>query len=118
MHQKALFRGLAVMVVALIAVVFVTALARRKSKESSPMQDLSSTEQLKQRFQQDSGKVRLIALVSPVARSVVAGSPTCRMSLKRFQINNFAPTSFGCLCSPATAEAGHKQDLMNFAMIG
>jgi len=41
MHQKTLFRGLAVMVVALIAVVFVTALARRKSKESSPMQDLS-----------------------------------------------------------------------------
>jgi len=58
--------------------VFVTALARRKSKESSPMQDLSSTEQLKQRFQQDSGKVRLIALVSPVC-------PECRRGFADMQ---------------------------------
>jgi len=42
------------------------------------MQDLSSTEQLKQKFQQDSGKVRLIALVSPIC-------PKCRRGFADMQ---------------------------------
>ena len=71
MNQEKMFRGIAVLVVAIVAAGLVTALARRGSKGGSSMQDLSSTEQLKQRFQQDSGKVRLIALVSPIC-------PECR----------------------------------------
>jgi hypothetical protein len=78
MTKERMFRGLAILVVAFIGVAVVTALARRESKESSPMQDLSSTEQLKQRFQQDSGKVRLIALVSPVC-------PECRRGFADMQ---------------------------------
>ena len=60
MTKERMFRGLAVLVVAFVAVAVVTALARRGSKEGSPMQDLNSTEQLKQRFQQDTAKVVLI----------------------------------------------------------
>ena len=78
MNRERMFSGIAVMVVAFIAVAVVTALARRGSKESSPMQDLSSTEQLKQRFQQDSGKVRLVVLVSPVC-------PECRRGFTDMQ---------------------------------
>ncbi|MDQ3667393.1 MAG: hypothetical protein M3410_12605 [Acidobacteriota bacterium] len=78
MTKERIFRGLAILVVAFIGVAVVTALARRESKESSPMEDLSSTEQLKQRFQQDSGKVRLIALVSPVC-------PECRRGFADMQ---------------------------------
>ena len=78
MNQKRLFCGITVLVVAIIAAGLVTALARRGSKESPPMQDLSSTEQLKQRFQQDSGKVRLIALVSPIC-------PECRRGFADMQ---------------------------------
>ncbi len=42
------------------------------------MKDLSSTEQLKQQFQQDSEKVRLISLVSPVC-------PECRSGFADMQ---------------------------------
>lgn len=42
------------------------------------MQDLGSTEQLKQQFQQDSDKVRLVALVSPVC-------PECRRGFADMQ---------------------------------
>ena len=78
MNQERMFRGIAVMVVAIIAAGLVTALARRGSREGLPMQDLSSTEQLKQRFQQDSGNVRLIALVSPIC-------PECRRGFADMQ---------------------------------
>lgn len=78
MTKKRIFRGLAVLAVAFIAVAIVTALSRRGSKESSPMQDLNSTGQLKQRFQQDSGKVRLVALLSPVC-------PACRRGFADMQ---------------------------------
>lgn len=78
MNRERMFRGAAVVVVALIAVAVVTALARRGNKGGSPMQDLSSTEQLKQQFQQDSGKVRLVALVSPVC-------PECRRGFADMQ---------------------------------
>lgn len=78
MDQKTLFRGLAVTIVAFTAVAVATVLARRESGGSSPMQDLSSTEQLKQRFQQDSGKVRLIALLSPIC-------PECRRGFADMQ---------------------------------
>src|SRR5258706_8107359 len=78
MHRKTIFRGLTVAVTALIGVSFITALACRGSNERPPMQDLSSTEQLKQKFQQDSGKVRLIALVSPIC-------PECRRGFADMQ---------------------------------
>ena len=78
MNQKRMFRGIAVLVVAIIAAGLVTALARRGSREGSPMQDLSTTEQLKQRFQQDSSNVRLIALVSPIC-------PECRRGFADMQ---------------------------------
>lgn len=78
MTRERMVRGLAIPVVAFIAVAVVTALARRENKESSPMQDLTNTEQLKQRFQQDSGNVRLIALVSPVC-------PECRRGFADMQ---------------------------------
>lgn len=78
MSKQRMFRAVTVLVVALIAVAVVTAIARRGTKGESPMQDLSSTEQLKQRFQQDSGKVRLIALVSPVC-------PECRRGFADMQ---------------------------------
>jgi hypothetical protein len=77
MNKERLLRGAAVVVVAIIALAVVTALARRRSKESS-MQDLNSTEQLKQRFQQDAGKVRLVALLSPVC-------PACRRGFADMQ---------------------------------
>ncbi len=80
MSQRKRFRGIAVLVVAIVAAGLVTALARRGSKETPPMQDLSSTEQLKQRFQHDNGKVRLIALVSPIC-------PECRRGFADMQSN-------------------------------
>ncbi len=78
MHRNTKVRGLALAVTALIGVAFVTALACRGSNASPPMQDLSSTEQLKQKFQQVSGKVRLIALVSPIC-------PKCRRGFADMQ---------------------------------
>ena len=42
------------------------------------MQDLSSSDQLKQRLQQDSGKVKLVALLSPVC-------PACRRGFADMQ---------------------------------
>lgn len=73
-----MFRGTAVVILAFIAVAVATALARRGSDGRSPMKDLSSTQELKERFQQDSGKVRLIALLSPVC-------PACRRGFADMQ---------------------------------
>jgi hypothetical protein len=78
MTKERMLRGTAVVVVAFIAVAVVTALARRGRKESSPMQDLTTNDQLKKQFQQDSGKVRLIALVSPAC-------PDCRRGFADMQ---------------------------------
>ncbi len=77
MQQKILSRGIAVTMVAFIAVAVVV-VARRESRGSSAMQDLISTEQLKKRFHEDTGKVRLIALVSPVC-------PECRRGFADMQ---------------------------------
>ncbi len=82
MNHERLFHRASVVVVAFIAVAVVTALARRGGNERSPMQDLSSTEQLKQRFQQDSGKVRLIALLSPVCQECRRGFADMQNVLK------------------------------------
>ena len=68
-HRRMLHR-LTVATVALVTVAFITAGARRGVADS-PMQDLSRTGQLKQRLQQDTGKVKLIALVSQIC-------PACR----------------------------------------
>ena len=44
MNKERMFRGIAVMSVAFIAIAVVTAVARRESKESSIMQDLPSVD--------------------------------------------------------------------------
>lgn len=77
MPRRRMFYGLAVAAVALFAVAFVMAGARRGVADS-PMQDLGSSDQLKQRLQQDSGKVKLIALVSPIC-------PACRRGFADMQ---------------------------------
>src|SRR5437867_12931683 len=87
MNQEKMFRGIAVLVVAIVAAGLVTALARRGSKGGSSMQDLSSTEQLKERFKQDSGKVRLIALVSAVCPEWHRGSADMQNVLKEIPDN-------------------------------
>lgn len=51
------------------------------------MQDLSSTEQVKQRFQQDAGRVRLIALVSPVCPECRSGFADMQKVLKEIPDN-------------------------------
>lgn len=76
LHRKMLHR-LTFAAVALVTVAFITAKARR-SESDSAMQDLSSADQLKQRLQQDSGKVQLIALVSPIC-------PACRRGFADMQ---------------------------------
>ncbi len=70
MRQRRMLQRLTFAAVALIVLVFILAGARRSAADS-PMQDLSSSDQLKQRLQQDSGKVKLIALLSPIC-------PYCR----------------------------------------
>ncbi len=77
MRYRSRFHRLTVAAVAIIAVAFITAEARRGGADS-PMQDLSSSDQLKQRLQQDSGKVKLIALVSPIC-------PACRRGFADMQ---------------------------------
>ena len=75
-HRRMLYQ-FTVAAVALIAITFITARARTGVADS-PMQDLSSSDQLKQRLQQDSGKVKLIALVSPIC-------PACRRGFADMQ---------------------------------
>src|SRR6266404_8016857 len=77
LRQRRMLHRLTFAAVTLIAVVFVTAGAPRSAADS-PMQDLSSSDQLKQRLQQDSGKVKLIALLSPVC-------PYCRRGFADMQ---------------------------------
>src|SRR3989454_4878563 len=88
MSQKKRFRGIAVLVMAIVAAGLVTAIARRGSKETPPLQDLSSTEQLKQRFQQDSGNVRLIALVSPICPECRRGFADMQRDRKSTRLNS------------------------------
>lgn len=77
MHHRRMPHRLTVTAIALVAVAFITAGARRGAPDS-PMQDLSSTDQFKQRLQQDSGKVKLIALLSPIC-------PYCRRGFADMQ---------------------------------
>jgi protein-disulfide isomerase len=75
-HRRMLYQ-FTVAAVAIIAVAFITAGAGRGVADS-PMQDLSNSDQLKQRLQQDFGKVKLIALVSPIC-------PACRRGFADMQ---------------------------------
>ena len=64
--KKTMIRAVPAMVLVLMATAFMTAPACHGNRVASPLTDLSSVEQFKQRLQQESGKVRLIALLSPV----------------------------------------------------
>src|SRR5260221_14778821 len=77
MRQRRILQRLTFATVALIALVSIMPGAPRSAADS-PMQDLSSSDQLKQRLQQDSGKVKLIALLSPVC-------PYCRRGFADMQ---------------------------------
>ena len=71
MKSKTRVRVIAITVLGVLGTVFVTALARRDTPTAATITDLNSTELLKRRLQQDTDKVTLIALVSPVC-------PLCR----------------------------------------
>lgn len=77
MRQQRMVRALTVFL-AFIAIAFITALASRGTMKDSAMQDLSSADQLRQRLEHDSGKVKLIALLSPVC-------PACRRGFADLQ---------------------------------
>src|SRR6266542_2465593 len=81
MRQRRMLHRLTVAVIAILAVAFISAGARRGVADS-PMQDLSSSDQLKQRLQQDSGKVKLIALVSPICPACGRGFADIQSVLK------------------------------------
>ncbi|HZS47055.1 MAG TPA: hypothetical protein VFC63_18415 [Blastocatellia bacterium] len=49
-----------------IVTALITVPALHATRATSSLADLTSTDQLKQRFQQDAGNVRVIALLSPV----------------------------------------------------
>ncbi|HSE23117.1 MAG TPA: hypothetical protein VLB68_15735 [Pyrinomonadaceae bacterium] len=77
MRRRKMLHRLTFAAVALVTVAFITAKAHRSLPDSA-MQDLSSADQLKQRLQQDSGKVQLIILVSPIC-------PACRRGFADMQ---------------------------------
>lgn len=74
MRHRGMAHRLTFAIVAIIAVAFITTLARA----DSAMQDLSSSDQLKEKLQQDSGKAKLIALLSPIC-------PACRRGFADMQ---------------------------------
>lgn len=87
MYKKTVWLVITPIVVAIIGITFVTAFARTESKDGSPLQDLSSSDQLKQRLQQDSGKVKLIALLSPVCPGCRRGFADVQSVLKNVPDN-------------------------------
>ena len=87
MHRKRLNRSVAVALFAFAVMATVAVSARPDSGGTAPMQDLSSTEQLKGRFQQDSYKVRLIALLSPVCPACRSGFTDVQKILKEVPDN-------------------------------
>ena len=64
--KKTMIRSVPALVLVLMATAFLTAPAWPGNRVASQVTDLSSVEQLRQRIQQDTGKVRLVALLSPV----------------------------------------------------
>lgn len=66
MRQTATIRTIPVMIFILMAALLMSAPAYRGNRATSQLTDLTTIGQLKERIQQDSGKVRLIALLSPV----------------------------------------------------
>lgn len=74
-------------VVGLVAMVLVagSVLAGRENSAPVEMQDLTTSDQLKQRLQQDSGKVKLIALLSPVCPACRSGFADTQSVLKNVQ---------------------------------
>jgi len=77
MHYTKLAYTFTLAVVAITAIAFAVAKGRTPSLDAS-MQDLSTSDQLKQKLQQDSGRVKLIALLSPIC-------PACRRGFADIQ---------------------------------
>lgn len=71
-------RKLVFAVAALATIAIFSVLAGSGKTATAELQDLSSNDQLKQRLQQDSGKVKLIALLSPIC-------PHCRRGFADIQ---------------------------------
>lgn len=65
-------------VIGLVAFGCASTLRAKRVVNFSPLEDLSSADQLKQRLQKDSGKIKLIALLSPIC-------PACRRGFADMQ---------------------------------
>ena len=78
MRRKMTFSGITILLFSIMVIAAVSAVSRRGSSAPAELQDLGSSDQLKQRLQQDSGKVKLIALLSPVC-------PYCRRGFADMQ---------------------------------
>lgn len=87
MYRKRLNRRTTIALFAFALMVTVAVSARPQSGANSAMQDLSNTEQLKGRFQQDSRKVRFIALLSPVCPACRSGFTDVQEILKEVPDN-------------------------------
>lgn len=78
MSPRKIFYGLTLASLGVLAAAFITALAGKESFQAASMQEVSSADQFRQKMQKDSGKVRLIALLSPVC-------PACRKGFADMQ---------------------------------
>ena len=66
MLQTTMTRGKIAIAMSITLAAFIAATACRGSYEASPLTDLTSTQQLTDKFDKDAGKVRVITLLSPV----------------------------------------------------
>jgi hypothetical protein len=64
--KKTMIRMVPALVLILMTTAFMTAPACSGNRAASQITDLGNVEQLRQRIQQDTGKVKLVALLSPV----------------------------------------------------
>ena len=78
MRRKMTLRGITILLFSVTVFAAVGAVSRKGTSAPAELQDLSSGDQLKQKLQQDSGKVKLIALLSPVC-------PYCRRGFADMQ---------------------------------
>jgi hypothetical protein len=80
MNYKSMF-GFSVVGLVTMALIADSVLARRNTS-AAELQDINTSDQLKQRIQQDSGKVKLIALLSPVCPACRSGFADVQSVLK------------------------------------
>lgn len=87
MYRKRLNRRITIALFAFAVMATVAVSARPEGGGTSAMQDLSNAQQLKGRFQQDSHKVKLIALLSPVCPACRSGFTDVQKILKEIPDN-------------------------------